>query len=372
MSQSAINYPRYRVTMNGAAMPGVEHCEIVPALAYQIGTFRIEKAFFPGDPYPFSWWASTKTKDMQIVVQVSVDGNTFTTAFTGNVDSHSYDVVSNKITIVGRDLASKLADQRTFSTLPNQTASEMATTIAQQNGLIADVTPTKRIIGRYYDADYAQTQSGDGNSASNLWDLLCKIGSGDGVVPYVFGNTLYFNPQASSPAILSAYFNRDSRGGVIANIEGMTLERHLTYARDVVVTVTSWHSKKKASASATVRTKTKDVSNTAATDPPSRFYVQKPNLTQAQCLALAQQLALDYSQHERSVTVQAASLLLMPPVYIVQISGTGTDYDTTYAPSTTSYAIDFERGATTTINAKTSSPVGLYDDDSGEQIGESA
>ena len=44
----------------------------------------------------------------------------------------------------------------------------------------------------------------------------------------------------------------------------------------------------------------------------------------------------------------------------------------TYYPQTITQTIDFEQGATTNIQAKFSSPALLYDDDSGEQIGETA
>jgi len=55
-----------------------------------------------------------------------------------------------------------------------------------------------------------------------------------------------------------------------------------------------------------------------------------PNLNQAQCLQKAQQLALDYSQHERVISASVPSLALMTPDTVIQVSGTGTDYDMTY------------------------------------------
>ena len=93
-----------------------------------------------------------------------------------------------------------------------------------------------------------------------------------------------------------------------------------------------------------------------------------PNLNQAQCLAKAQQLALDISRHERYARVIIPSLALMSPQTLIPVSGTGTDYDSTYFPLTITYEVTTERGATTFVEATVSSPLGIYDGETGQRL----
>jgi hypothetical protein len=199
--------------------------------------------------------------------------------------------------------------------------------------------------------------------------LLCRLGSEEGITPYVLGNTLFFNPPPLNPPTFSITAFRNAAGELASNVTELTLERHMTQARDVVVTVRSWNSRKKNTVSATVGTRTK----VASSDPGvlvSNYLITSPNLSQAQCLAKAQQLALAYSQHERVLTATIPSLGLLDPQAVIALSGTGTDYDTTYYPQFVTYCVDFEGGGRTEILAKVSSGLSLYDADTGEQIGE--
>jgi phage protein D len=72
------------------------------------------------------------------------------------------------------------------------------------------------------------------------------------------------------------------------------------------------------------------------------------------------------------VSVSVPSLQLLGPTYELQVSGTGTDYDQTYAITKITYEIETENGAKTSIEAKFSSPVSLYDDETGVAVGEQA
>jgi len=366
-----VNTPRYRVIVNGVTVPGVKHISVTLANIFQVGKFSIVKAFAVNDPFPASWWAATPNKTMMIEIDVAVDGVTFQQLITGNVDSHRYDPVANTITAVGRDQAAVFLDTRTVGTYRNQSAAQIAQTLASSHGLQANVTAASTpLVGRTYDIDFDKTAGGDFADSSNEWDLLCRLGSQQGIVPYMQGATLYFNPPPASPPVYAVTVTRNENG-IVSSAEGMTLERHMTVARDVIVTVQSWHSRKKKVFSATYRTTTKEPSTDTAL-PPTKYFFKVPNLTQAQCQTLAQQKALDISTHERSVTVKAPSLVLLTPLHVISISGTGTDYDQSYYPQAISYEISMETAATTGIQAKFSSPVYLYDNDTGQQIGEQA
>jgi phage protein D len=365
-----VNVPRFRVMLNGVALAGVTKVSLTLASLFQVGKFSFEKAFAPDDAYPASWWADTANKTMRVEIDLAVDGQTFVSVITGNVDSHRWDVLANTITAAGRDLAAAFIDTRTLGTYRNKTAGEIVAALAAGHaGLSAQVSDaTAPLAGRKYDVDSDKSAGGDFSDAQNEWDLICRLGSQLGIVPYMAGSVLMFDTPPASPPVYPATFTRDANGPV-SSVQGMTLERDLTVARDVIVTVQSWNSRKKSTFSATYKVTTKKAS-TDETLVPLHYYRRVPNLTQAQCQTLAYQVALDISTHERMAVIKAPSLVLLTPETVVQVSGTGTDYDMTYYPRLISYEIDSAGGATTNIQAKYTSGAFLYDQDTGQQVGE--
>ena len=365
-----VNIPRYRITLNGATLTGITRVSVTQANAFDIGKFHFTKAFVEGDAFPPEWWCGTANKTMAIEIDMAVDGVSFTQVLTGKVDNHNWDPINNELSVTGRDLAALMMDTFITATYRNLTSSQIAQKFAAEHSLQANVTATPTLVGRYYDTDHDVTNSSSGTPATNEWDLLCQLGAKEGIIPYIQGNTLYFNLPPVNPPVFNCIVSRTANG-VFSNAEGVSLVRNLTVARDVVVTVRSWHSRFKKSFSATVRTKTK-TPGTDTTLKPTVYDFVETNLTQAQCQARAQQLALDISQHERNVGINAPSLILMTPQYAIQVSGTGTDYDMTYTAQTITYQVDSEGGASTTIAAKFSSPIDLYDDNTGQVLGDSA
>src|ERR1700710_898683 len=126
MSQSTLNYPRFRVTVNGTVLEGVSKVSVTQANAFLIGSFCFLKGFVPNDAFPASWWAATENKTILVAIEFSVDGSTFLPAVTGNADVHLYDPITNMISVVGRDLAAGMIDARITTTYRNLTASEIA------------------------------------------------------------------------------------------------------------------------------------------------------------------------------------------------------------------------------------------------------
>ena len=365
-----VNTPRFRVTMNGTAVEGIDQVSITQAGSFDIGKFMFRKAFVQNDAFPPAFWAATANKTMAIEIELSIDGQTFTSQLVGNVDNHNWDLIANTISVTGRDLAGPMMDTRTFKSYRNQSASEIAQILATEHGLQASITKTTTLVGRYYDIDHDELSGDDFVQVTNEWDLLCRLGEKEGIIPYVFGNTLYFNPPAENPPVYQVFFTRDSNGNPVSNALNINAIRNLIVARDVIVVVRSWHSGKKSSFYSRVRTKTK----TPGSDPnamPTEYDIRVPNLTQAQCLALAQQLAKDISQHERMVQILLPSLVLLNPQYLIQLAGTGTDYDRTYNPRTIT-SISTDGGASTSLDVKNSSPLSLYDADTDEIIGDQA
>lgn len=366
-----LQYPNFIVYMNGTALQGVESVTVTEPVAFKVGTFRFSKVFVPNDNFPAEWWCATSSKTMRVEIYLSTDTKSFTRRILGNVDSHSFDPIAGTISVAGRDLGALLVDSRVLKTHRNMTASEIATNLANAVGLTAQVTNTKTLTGRLYDTDHDQSSGDSHLVATNQWDLLCRLGSREGIIPYVQGETLYFQTVPQNPPLFTAEFSRDANGYPVSNVNGIKLTRYLTQARDVKVTVRSWHSRSKKTFSATFRTSTK-IPGESPHQAPTIYIFNAANLTKAQCSQRAQKIALDISQHERNTSISIPYLSLLSPTYQLQIKGTGTDYDMTYAMQRISYHIDIRSGGQTSIDAKFSSPVNLYDDDTGEIVGEQA
>jgi hypothetical protein len=365
MSGSVTN-PRYQVLINGQNLNYVVAIEVSLPYLYNCGCFYFATTSLPSDLFSASWWGSTSTKSILVEIRLASDGVNYQSVITGYVDSYQYDPIGNVIHAVGRDLSALMLDKRLVTTYRNQSAADIARNFATEHNLSIISTPRPDLVGRFYDVDYDETYAGSFDLATNQWDLLCRLGSIAGVVPYVWGNTLYFNRPAQAPPVFNITFAQNAFGNLATNVGSIFFERQLSVARDVIVSVRSWHSKSKKTSSATIRTSSKIPESVPST--PTNYLALSPNLTQAQCLAKAAQLALDYSQHERVLTATIPSLALMTPQTVIEVSGTGTDFDMTYLQQGITYTIDFERGAMTYIRAKFSSDVCMYDEDTGNQI----
>ncbi|HEY1857597.1 hypothetical protein [Acidocella sp.] len=370
MSQSIENIaraPRVQVLANGAAITGLLSVQWTDPRVYHVGSFSISKSFTPFDPNGPAWWADTANKQIDIEISLALDGGFFAPMFSGQVDSHALDPLRQTIHLHGRDGAAVFLDTCITQTYQNLTSSEIATTLAQSHGLTAEVTSTATLVGRYYNADHDTIAAGGFSRAVNEWDLLCLLGQREGILPYVQGATLYFQvPPVLAPSYALGV-GQNADGVMMSNCKTLLCERALTMARDVKVTVNSWHSGKKTIVTGSAVTKTLTPASTSV--PPTGYMFEIPNLTSAQASAAAQRLALDIAQHERTITASLPGINTLTPNTVFTITGTGTDYDgIDYFPSHVTHSVTPQRGFETIVSAKNYSPLSLYDGASGGLI----
>jgi phage protein D len=369
MSQSNENIaraPRVQVLANGVAMTGLLAVQWTDPRVYHVGSFSISKSFTPADPNGPAWWADTANKQIDIEISLALDGSFLVPMFSGQVDSHALDPLRQTIHLHGRDGAAVFLDTCITQTYQNLTSSEIATTLAQSHGLTAEVTSTATLVGRYYNADHDTIAAGGFSRAVNEWDLLCLLGQREGIIPYVQGSTLYFQSPATPPSY-ALWVGQNADGVMVSNCKTLHCERALTMARDVNVTVKSWHSGKKTVVTAAAATKSLTPAFTAV--PPTGYVFEIPNLTSAQAAAAAQRLALDIAQHERTITASLPGINTLTPQTVFTLTGTGTDYDgIDYVPSQVTHSVTPQRGFETVISCKNHSPLSLYDGASGNLI----
>jgi hypothetical protein len=367
VNQGTLQAPAVRVLANGAPLVAIVDAQWSLPLGYQSGSFSFTKAFPSDDKNPPAWWCATGNKQIKIEIQVALDAAGFVSVFTGLADSHSYDPLTRVIQVQGRDGAAVFIDTRITDTYRNLTSSQVAQKIAAGHGLTAQVTATTTLIGRYYDADNDVTTAGSFSRAVSEWDLLCLLGQKEGFVPYVSGSVLYFQAAPSPPPVFTIWITEAAGGARSSNALTLKLERSLTMARDVTVSVKSWHSGKKASVVGSAVTKSKAPA-TDSTVPPSNYVFYIPNLTHAQADAAAQRLAQDIAQHERVISFSVPGAVLTP-AHVISLAGTGTDYDgIQYFPDSISNSVSVNGGFVTSGSCKNYSPLSLYDGASGVLI----
>ena len=337
-SNNMLRAPSIQVLVNGAALPGVMDVDIHANAHLAADRFRIRAAMAPVDA------ATLLQPDTLIDLQISL-GSTLVSILVGEADSISMDVINNTLDIEGRDLTRRLLDAKTQETFANQTASEIATTLAARNSLAAAITATTTLAGRYYSAEHDRITLGQFSRSTTEWDLLTFLAAREGFEVFVAAQTLYFQPRSqSAPAITLRP----------QDCLSLSLEHSLTLARDIQVTVKSWNTRHQAAFTQTAKA---SANGTRASGPPQKIVVVRPNLSTDEALQLAQRILADLSGHERLVHAEIPGELNLTPRSQVALTGTGTDFDQNYYIAELDRSFSFGQGFTQRLRLKNTSVV---------------
>ncbi len=249
------------------------------------------------------------------------------------------DVINGTTSLEGRDLAGRLLDAKTQETFSNQTASEIAETLAARHELTANVTATTALAGRYYANEHDRITLGQFARATTEWDLLTFLAAREGFEVFVSGTTLNFGPL---PANTQAFSLTPEQ------CISLSLDHALTLARDIQVTVKSWNTRQQKAFTQTATSSAARQSGSV----PRKIVVVRPNLAPNDALQLAQRILADLSSHERIVSAELPGELALSPRSQVTLSGTGTDFDQVYYVSELSRHFGLDQGFVQTIRLK--------------------
>lgn len=250
---------------------------------------------------------------------------------TGTVDTIAIDMAAGTAYLTGRDFSALFVDTLTAESFANQTASEIAQTLALRHGLDPVVTATQTPAGRYYQDGHDLFSLHQSNAAVTEWDLLSALAEAEGFDLFVQNKSLFFAPplQEARPTLWQWM-----PGGLAGTtMSTLRLERSLALARDIVVTVQSWNSREarmvtqtvRASALGTVHWTTVPTGGNAAT-----YVLIRPNLSAEQAMALATNTLADLTRHERVILATMPGELDLAPRSLVTLDGTDTDFDQIY------------------------------------------
>lgn len=319
---------------------------------YQADTFTLEFAI-PRTPESVGFWGEQPR--LLVDVQISMSGDGWASLIIGQIDSVSIDPIGGRVECSGRDLSAQLIEARTAENFSNQTASQIATTLAARHGLKAKVTTTTTLSGRYLQDRYTAETASHYSHSTTEWDLLVKLARYEGFDCYVFGQTLYFNPRidpSSAPYALLCDLSTDP---VTGNCN-VSLSRALTLARDIEVRVKSYDSRNQRGFEKVARAAgAKGAQHGHSSDKKldkQIVYIVRPNLTEVDAQTLANNTLREMSRHERIIEASMPGDLILTPRMMVSLQGTGTKFDQVYYADQVTRHIHFQQGFTMTLRAK--------------------
>lgn len=340
--------PRLRLLANGQALTGAYEAEITSTNHFSADRFDAVAALGP-DPWADAYFWSSES-DIFIDIQLGLDGGaSFISLIQGLVDRVSIDPVSRVVRINGRDFTSALIAAQTQEAFSNRTSSEIAAILAQRHGLVPCVVPTSTPVGRFYQSDHESLTLDRFSAATTEWDLLVYLARQESYDAFVTGNSLNFQPTAQISTIDQVLYPTDM-------IE-LRLERALTLARDIQVTVQSWNSLQQMAFTERVSSVISGNSSSGSSASPGQQYViVRPNLTPDKALAIAQQRLSELSRHERVIEFSMPGELALSPRSMILLDGTGTGFDQAYYIDSIERTFRPQAGFVQRVRASNSSP----------------
>ena len=340
MLGNSFRTPQIVVLCDGTPLPNVFEVDVLDNAHFAAARFRLRLACDPSSAQTLLQPGAT------LDIRLSA-GGAATSILQGEADTVRVDVLNRTVEVDGRDLTSRLLDARTEETFSNQTASEIARTLAGRHNLVANVTATTTLAGRYYSSEHDKITLGQFSRATTEWDLLTFLAAQEGFQVYVSGQTLTFSPvPTDTPAIT---LTPDL-------CVSLTLEHSLTLARDIEVTVKSWNTRQQAAFAQTARTTGQSRGNSGQ---PQRLIVVRPNLSPNDALSLAQRILADLSAYERIVHAELPGEVSLTPRTRVLLTGTSTDFDQSYYIVGLDRHFSLDHGFTEQLRLKNTAPATL-------------
>jgi len=336
--------PSLLIVANGVPLNGSSSAQVISTNYLGADRFTAEVALGADPGFDAAFWANEA--DISVDIRVSADGvSAPQSLLQGTVDLVTIEPLRGLVAIEGRDLTSRLIQSRTQEIFANRTSSEIATLLAQRAGLTPVVTDTTTLVGRYYQDQHERITLDQFSRTTTDWDLLVLLAKQEAFDVFVQADSLYFQPPASD-GLASILLD-------IADLETLRLDRELTLAGPITVSVKSWNTTQQTVVTSTVNNATASGSTT-----PQNYVVVQPNLTDSQASQLAQLKLNELLAHERRVTARMAGELTIFPRAQVQLQGTGTAFDQVYMVDEVIRRLSFAHGFAQTVRMRSASDSG--------------
>jgi phage protein D len=365
-ASAAGRQPRGMAYGNGERLAGVVSFQVDNNSFYQADTFRIVLALSEQPKERgFDWWSKQQAIEIELLAGFPADleatkRSDLESLLIGNADDIEIDPVAAEIVISGRDLTSKLIDvKRSVSFITDPLLpSDVVRQIAKEVGLNPVVVDTDAPVGGYYQIVKAIVEAN-----STYWDIVTRLAQVSNFVAYVKGRDLHFEPReklASDPYVIHWDAANDDRAFPVLNAMRLRLSRNLSISKDIRVRVVSYDQKQKREIVAIAEKKrvrnkvTKGAG--ASSEPPVEYTRAFPNMKHDQAQAKANALLAELSQHEMNMHVDLPGDSILSTRMLIKLSGTGSDFDQAYFPSSIVRTFSLSDGYRMELTAKNQSP----------------
>jgi phage protein D len=350
---------------DGKEVKGVVRVDVTSNNWYQADRFSAEVALSADPTLDFKeTWDDKTTILIEIYMGFLPTGSNegsvsdWQLILSGEVDHMQLELQEKYLRIDGRDLTARMIEHKTHETYANNTSSEVATKIAQENDLTPHVKDTTTKVGQYYQLEHDKTTLNNFSHSTNQWDLLTYLAQQEGFDVFVQGNDLYFQPRTepdSDPFVVRYLVGDNELASPTMTVSAIRPERSLTIAKDVQVEVKTWNSKKKKSF--VVTKKAKGANTPGAQKQPVQNYVfVKPNMTPEDADRFADAMIKEITRHERIVNITMPGELKLTPRTMLKLEGTGTSYDQVYFVDEISRTMSFDGGFQQRVRCRNTSP----------------
>ncbi len=326
---SSARTPACVVTLNGEFVTW-ETVTVKGQNYYMADTYTIELPLSGNPQFSYAFWATVATAEIKIYMGFPNDitrftANELTLIFQGGLDTINLSVGLNTVTLTGRDYAYLLIDKKITDSYVMQTASQIATQLAVQNGLTPVVTATTTPVGQYTYNEFNLFPN-----AITEWDLLTYLAQLEVFNLYVIRKELHFEPFPDpkiAPFIVPIQLADLEYAFPRVNVTSMNFGRTLTLASDVDVTIQSFSM---LTGGLITKTATSSHVGQGVKGQKQKFVYSRPNLTPAQAAIQAQQGAHDITQWEKKLDIELPADVTLTKNTPVKITGTGTEWDQIY------------------------------------------
>ena len=320
----------WRVLLAGTPLTGCQTVDIQKTNHRKASTVHATFALH-ADPAALATWSDQGPPvllEVQAAFPVAGQAPSWQSVFVGEASDITIDPATGTVDVAGRDLAGRLIDGKTRSPYRNNTGSEIASMVAAQFGMTADVDATTTMAGSYYQLEHDKLVQDSLGKSTTYWDLLCFLAQYDDRDLWVDGRTLYYKMPVdiqSAPAIPFTWQPATSVNGFPrASVTNIKMKRSLTLAKGVQVVVKIWNSKSKSNSKVSFPT-------SASADAQIYSYV-KPGMSPANALIFAQSKYADIIRHERALPTSIPGSLVLTPRSVLAVSGLpGSSFNVRYA-----------------------------------------
>lgn len=356
--------PRARVCLGGEDVPGWTSWEVENNVFRAADTFRVDFAI-AGLPAAkgVDWMSAQTAIELEIFAHPNPqDPTAYAPAdadrvILGAVDDIDFNPVARTVTLTGRDLTARLIDTKTSEHFTNQTASQIAATLAARHGLTPVVTATTAKVGTYYTNDHT-----DLSQQQSEWELLCRLADYEDFLVYVRGRELHFEPRPDPTTKRYPVKWQPPGAGTIypqADLIDLDFTRSLTIVKGLKVEVRTWNAKAKKAFNVTWpkgATASRPGTTGINADSAQVYRYVIGGLTRDQALARAQKIYAQIASHAMKVTTRLPADNVLDCTFALDVTGTGTGWDQVYFPVSVKRSMSFGEGYLMVVEAKNISP----------------